>query len=211
MKAFEWETKERAKQLKAEMDANEAALRDKQRTEDMKRQAVASSAQYFYSALETMASLGGAQARKYFEMHKVAATAEAIISTYQGAAKALGQGGAYGYVLAAAVTAAGLANVAKIQAQTFDGGGSGASSGGSSSGGSSSSDGSYKYFNYEQSTYGSGWRPGSDTSGTMIVVQGDVYAQDGDQFQKKVSKAVVQSMRNNEHDVNKSVRRYAVS
>lgn len=211
VKAYEWETKEREKLLKTEMDANQKALQDKQRTEEMKQQAVLSSAQYFSSALETMASLGGAYGRKYFEAYKASATAEALISTYQGASKALGQGGAYGYVLAAGVIAAGLAYVARIQAQTYDGGGGGAASGASSSSGSSSSDGSYKYFNYEQSTYGSGWRPGSDKSGTTIVVQGDVYTQDSDQFQKKVSKAMVQSMRNNEYDVNKTVKRYAVA
>ncbi len=71
---------------------------------------------------DTMASIGGQQARKWFTLAKQAATAEALINTYQGATKALAQGGFWGIAMAATVTALGLANVAKIQSQNFSGG-----------------------------------------------------------------------------------------
>ena len=45
---------------------------------------------------------------------KAIAVAQAVINTYQGATKALGQGGVLGFVTASAVIAAGLMNVKKI-------------------------------------------------------------------------------------------------
>lgn len=50
-----------------------------------------------------------------FGQSKELSIAQAIISTYEGATKALAQGGIYGAVLAAIVIAAGLAQVAKIE------------------------------------------------------------------------------------------------
>jgi hypothetical protein len=73
--------------------------------------------------------------KKYFEQNKKLQIAEAIISTITGAVSAFnsvqnlnaivpGSGIAVGGVLAALVTAAGLANVAKIQATQYEGGSS---------------------------------------------------------------------------------------
>lgn len=50
----------------------------------------------------------------YFGMSKEFALAEAVINTYEGATKALAQGGIYGPILAAIVIAAGMAQVATI-------------------------------------------------------------------------------------------------
>jgi hypothetical protein len=50
-----------------------------------------------------------------FGQSKELSIAQAVISTYEGATKALAQGGIYGAVLAAIVIAAGLAQVAKIE------------------------------------------------------------------------------------------------
>jgi len=61
--------------------------------------------------------------------NKELAAASAIIDTYVGANKAYAQGGTIGFVTAAAVIAAGLANVRKIYA-TDSGGGSGGGGGG---------------------------------------------------------------------------------
>lgn len=61
--------------------------------------------------------------------NKELAAASAIIDTYVGANKAFAQGGTIGFVTAAAVIAAGLANVRKIYA-TDSGGGSGGGGGG---------------------------------------------------------------------------------
>lgn len=63
-----------------------------------------------------------------FGQSKELSIASAIISTYEGAAKALAQGGIYGTILAAVVIASGLAQVAKIESTQP------ASSGGSTSG-----------------------------------------------------------------------------
>ena len=112
----EWES-QRSMQRTAKEAENQL------KTDKMKMDSMQATAQNFSQAFQTMASMGGKHGRAYFTAYKTSATAEAIISTYQGASKALGQGGAYGYVLAAAVIAAGLANVAKIQSQTYDGGG----------------------------------------------------------------------------------------
>lgn len=64
--------------------------------------------------------------------NKELAAAEAIIQTYLGANKAFGQGGVLGFVTAATVIAAGLANVKKIYDTKLPSGGGGASSGGGS-------------------------------------------------------------------------------
>jgi hypothetical protein len=61
-------------------------------------------------ALSALNSLVGENA----EMGKAIAVAQAVIDTYAGATKALAQGGTLGFVGAAAVVAAGLANVNKI-------------------------------------------------------------------------------------------------
>lgn len=58
-----------------------------------------------------------------FEANKVAAIANSAISTYEGAAKALSWGWPLGPIFAAAITAAGIANIASIKSQSFGGGG----------------------------------------------------------------------------------------
>jgi hypothetical protein len=72
----------------------------------------------------------GAVANKnkaFFYAHKLGSIAQATISTYEGATKALAMGPLIGPPLAAMIVAAGLANVAQIKAQRFEGGGGGAS------------------------------------------------------------------------------------
>ena len=74
---------------------------------------------------------GAARNRTMFEINKVAGVANAIVSTYEGATRALSLG-PWGIPLAAVITAAGLANVAAINATQFGGGmpsGGGAGSG----------------------------------------------------------------------------------
>jgi hypothetical protein len=81
----------------------------------------------------SVAQLMNTESEKMFKIGKAAAIAEGLINTFLGAIKAyqsfagLGPWGvAMGAIAAAAVTAAGLANVAKIKQQKFQGGGSGA-------------------------------------------------------------------------------------
>lgn len=62
--------------------------------------------------------------RAFFYAHKLGSIAQATISTYEGANKALAMG-PWGIPLAGMIIAAGLANVAQIKAQRFEGGGGG--------------------------------------------------------------------------------------
>lgn len=78
-------------------------------------------------AEQLTAGLAG-QSRKMFEAHKAASIGQALMNTYEGATKALSQGGIWGAVMMAAVLAIGVAQVAKIRSQQFGGG---AASGGS--------------------------------------------------------------------------------
>jgi len=66
----------------------------------------------------------GKHSKKLFKIQKAASIATAVIKTYEGAQMAMG---AYpppiNFAMAAATVAAGMANVAAIKAQSFDGGG----------------------------------------------------------------------------------------
>lgn len=73
--------------------------------------------------------LSGNKSKEFFALYKAFAVGQAVMNTYEGATKAIAQGGVFGPVMAAAVIAAGLANVAKI-VSTQPGTG-GVSSGGS--------------------------------------------------------------------------------
>jgi len=92
--------------------------------QDMQKQSLDN----FVQMSSLMASAGGKSARKWFSLQKTASIAQALINTYEGATKAYSQGGVWGVVLAASIIALGMAQVAKIRSQTFDGG-SGASGG----------------------------------------------------------------------------------
>jgi hypothetical protein len=74
--------------------------------------------------LEAFSSLAGALGALAGESKELA-IAQAIIDTYVGANKAYAQGGVAGFVSAAAVIVAGLANVKKIMEQDVGGGGGG--------------------------------------------------------------------------------------
>lgn len=80
-------------------------------------------------ALSALTTLMNGESRKMFEIGKVAAIAQSIMSTYTGATKALELGWPMGPIAAAAITTAGFANVAKIKSQSFGGGSSGGSAG----------------------------------------------------------------------------------
>lgn len=68
----------------------------------------------FFSTLSTLQS---SSIKELAIIGKAAAITQAIINTYEGATKAYAQGGIYGVATAAAVVAAGLAQVAAIRAQ----------------------------------------------------------------------------------------------
>jgi hypothetical protein len=80
-------------------------IKTEQLTADAKRQIVMTSLNQVASALGESSKTG-----------KALAIATTLIDTYQGATKALAQGGLFGTIGAAGIVAAGLANVAKIKA-----------------------------------------------------------------------------------------------
>ena len=89
------------------------------------------------SGLGQLSSLMNSENRKAFEVGKAAATANAVIKTYEAATGAYAAlagipivGPALGAIAAAAAVAAGLANVQAIQSTTFGSKGAGAASGG---------------------------------------------------------------------------------
>ena len=76
------------------------------------------------SGLQKNLAIAGQQSKKMFALSKAAGIADALISTYQGAAKSMG---AYPFpinvAMAAASVAAGMAQVSAIRSQSFEGGG----------------------------------------------------------------------------------------
>ena len=61
--------------------------------------------------------LSGNKSKELFMLQKAFSIGQAIMNTYEGASKALAQGGIFGPIMAAAVIAFGLANVARIASQ----------------------------------------------------------------------------------------------
>ena len=69
-----------------------------------------------------------------FEVGKAAAAAQATMNTYEGANKAMAQGGIWGWAQAAAIMTAGFNNVNNILSTSFGGAGGGAASTGGAAG-----------------------------------------------------------------------------
>lgn len=76
-------------------------------------------------ALATITAAVAQHSKKAFELNKLAAIANAIVNTAQGATKALAQGGFAGIAMAAAVIGAGAVQIAAIKKTQFQGGGGG--------------------------------------------------------------------------------------
>ena len=74
-------------------------------------------------AIDNVMASMSAQNRKAFEAHKALATAQAVISTYQAAAEAIAfpPGPPLSFIYVAGAIAAGMAQVAAIQSQTYSG------------------------------------------------------------------------------------------
>jgi len=73
--------------------------------------------QQFRNFFDGLATLQSSNIRELAHIGKAAAVTQAIINTYEGATKALAQGGIYGAAMAAVVVASGMAQVAQIQSQ----------------------------------------------------------------------------------------------
>jgi hypothetical protein len=76
-------------------------------------------------ALTKITAAVAQHSKKAFELNKLAAIANAIVNTAQGATKALAQGGFAGIAMAAAVIGAGAVQIAAIKKTQYQGGGAG--------------------------------------------------------------------------------------
>jgi chemotaxis protein histidine kinase CheA len=137
--------------LKDEAAAKDAERRAKEREEELANAEAIKQARLDItkSTLNALSALNEAftgeseqEQKKGFERSKKIQTAQALISTYESAVQAFKSlagipvvGPGLGTAAAVAATAAGLANVKKIQSQTFQGGGGGGGSSYSGTGG----------------------------------------------------------------------------
>ena len=140
--------------LKDEAAAKDAERRAKEREEELANAEAIKQARLDItkSTLDALAALNEAftgeseqEQKKGFERSKKIQTAQALISTYESAVQAFKSlagipvvGPGLGTAAAVAATAAGLANVKKIQSQTFQGGASGGGSTYAGTGGAAS-------------------------------------------------------------------------
>lgn len=138
-----------------EMFANQELEREQKLAADKKR----AQAKFWSDATSLMSS----SSRKMFEIGKIAAISEAIISTHQGVAASLKMGMPWAAPFAAATLAAGVARVQAIKSQKFGGGGSGGAAvgGGGASGGG-------------QPTSGQGVTP----TDVNLSIRGDVFGRE---------------------------------
>lgn len=117
------------------LDANLAiSERQKQIATDERSHKIAMVSSYTGTAANMMQNLyvaTGKNNKALFEAGKMLAIAQAVINTAQGATKALAQGGFYGIFMAAAVVAAGMAQIATIKSTRSDSSGGGISADGS--------------------------------------------------------------------------------
>lgn len=147
----------------------------------------------------------GAEEKKRYAEYSV------IVSTAAGIARALSDYAyPYSLIIGGLVAAAGAVQLSAVRQLSYGDSLGAASSGvGGLSGGEN---GGYKYFQYEQSRHGTGWRPGEGQGQfgeqMTIVNQGTIITLDSDEFQKYVSKAWVASVQNNEHNVNSTAKKY---
>lgn len=75
------------------------------------------------SFFDQLSELSGSSFKELGKLGQAAAITQAIINTYEGATKALAQGGIYGSAMAAVVVAQGMSQVAQIRSQGFKKGG----------------------------------------------------------------------------------------
>jgi len=188
-------------------------LKNTKATEKMKMQYAQQTLDHGANAFKMLADLGGTYGRAAFLAYQGAAIGKTIMSTRTAYMLAMAEiPPPYGQVVAGAIALEGAASVATIAMQKYDGGGGGAGGGGAvgtysaNPGTGLPENGGYKYYDYEQSHYGSGWRPGEGPSGgDTYIFHGDVY--DKEAFDKRVNKSVQQNIKDR-GDTAKTITRY---
>lgn len=104
----------RQKNLISEQDYSNAKVQLAQRENELKTQ-------NYRNFFGTLAGLQSSNIKELAAIGKAAAITQAIMNTYEGATKALAQGGIYGAAMAAVVVAQGMAQVAAIRSQQTPG------------------------------------------------------------------------------------------
>lgn len=97
---------------------------------DIDKMSLDAQLEYYTGTLANITAAGAQHDKRLFELNKVAGIANAIVSTYTGAAAALKWGWPLGPIFAGVIIAAGLANVRAIASAKFGGGTSAPSVGG---------------------------------------------------------------------------------
>jgi tape measure domain-containing protein len=104
-------------------DAIITAVKDQMKNVQMIQSGGVAGFQGMLGAIDNVMASMSAQNRKAFEAHKALATAQAVISTYQAAAEAIAfpPGPPLSFIYVAGAIAAGMAQVAAIQSQSYSG------------------------------------------------------------------------------------------
>lgn len=76
--------------------------------------------QYSKGIIDQLSTLQSSKTKEFFEIGKAAAIVQATMNTFEGATKALAQGGILGPIMAAAVVAAGMVQVQNISSQSLN-------------------------------------------------------------------------------------------
>ena len=150
----------------------EAAEQIRQRNENLLLATLGLKSQEYSATtqmLDNLSTLMQAKDRRLFNLGKAASIARAVVSTYEGAAKALTYGPIIGPILAATVIAAGAAQVANIRRQEY-----GSSSVDSNASAASSSD-TASAIKYQQAINTNGMAVQQFAAG-VIDVPSDMYA-----------------------------------
>jgi hypothetical protein len=101
---------------------NEEALAMGKARAELEHSTTAKQTQWAISQIETITSAGIAGNKTMFRIQQAASIGKAIMNTYEGATKAFATYGVpMGYLAAAAVVAAGMAQVAQIRSQSYSG------------------------------------------------------------------------------------------
>ena len=101
---------------------NQEALDMGKTRAEFEKKTEAQKAQWAIAQIETVTGAVTSQNKTLFRMQQAASIGKAIMNTYEGASKALTQyPPPWSYIAAAAVVAAGMAQVAQIRAQSFSG------------------------------------------------------------------------------------------
>ena len=180
LEMIQWQTEQKARIEKRYLDQKLAWTKDNHKR----------TLQFTQGTFNTLMNLSQGHNKTIFEVSKAAATANAIVSTYAGAANAMRDVPyPFNFVAAASVLAYGFAQVAQIRSQSFD-------SGGGVPGGSGGATGGGTYTSPTVTTDASMYQPAEsqeDKRGTLTInIQGDYIGDEGyiEMLAEKISEAV---------------------